>query len=299
MSSRARVPASIELIQRSIDTIEDRLDGELSLEALARDAGISFWHFLRVFRATVGETPKDYIRRRRLTRAASALLETPRSVLDIALEASFESNEAFTRAFRQQFDMAPRDFRAAGRHPTFPRAKREIGAEYLAHLQQGISREPRLVRHPNLRLAGIKAEFAVPPETFDVLTLGALVWDAFLTRLPEVGRRVDDRTCFVCEITASGPDQLRGSLMPCVVVENFGEVPEGWHTDVRAASRDAVFEHRGGGRAWEYTLHYVFDTWRGDSGERLTDRPVFYRFDPATSPFSAEPELELWIALGD
>ena len=68
---------------------------------------------------------------------------------------------------------------------------------------------------------------------------------------------------------------------------------------LEALARDAVFEHRGGGRAWEYTLHYVFDTWRGDSGERLTDRPVFYRFDPATSPFSAEPELELWIALAD
>jgi len=297
MASRPRIPAQIELIQRSIDTIEERLDGELSLEALAQAAGVSFWHFLRIFRATVGETPKEYIRRRRLTRAATALLETRRSVLDIALEAGFESNEAFTRAFRMQFDQAPRDFRSAGLRPAFPRAKREISAEYLSHLQEGISRAPRLAQHPNLRLAGIKTEFAVPPDAFDVLALGALAWEAFVEGLPQIARRIDDKAYFFCEIFASGSGLLRGSLMPCVAVEDFGDLPEGWHTDVRAAARDAVFLHKGGGRAWEYTLHYVFDTWRAEAPQRLGERPAFYRFDPQHSPFSAAPELELWLAL--
>jgi len=299
MANRSAVPVSIDLIQRCIDSIESRLDSEISLERLAKDAGISFWHFLRVFRATVGETPKDYIRRRRLTRAACALVESQRTVLDIALEAGFESNEAFTRAFRLQFNRAPRDFRAAGELPAFPRAKSEIGAEYLQHLQQGITRNPEIVRHPYLRFVGLRAEFALSPDAFDVLALGRPVWDAFLTQLPAVTQRADENVYLLCEVSVLEADRLRASLMPCVAVSDFSAVPDGWHSSVRASSRDAVFQHRGAGRAWEYTLHYVFDTWRSESGEQLTDQAVLYRFRPETSPFSANPELELWLALSD
>ena len=124
-----RLPASIVRIQATIDYIDSHLDDELDIQALAARTEMSFWHFLRVFRATVGETVKDYIRRRRLTRAAYELLETDQNIIDVALGAGFETHEAFTRAFRAQFGVSPREFRAAGQPPTLPRGIPHITTE--------------------------------------------------------------------------------------------------------------------------------------------------------------------------
>ncbi|MCG8460983.1 MAG: helix-turn-helix transcriptional regulator [Holophagales bacterium] len=84
----------------------------VSLAELAARDGRSPSHLQRVFRAEVGESPLQFSRRVRLQRAAASLLVTDESVLDVALDAGFESHEGFTRAFRARFDLSPREFRA-------------------------------------------------------------------------------------------------------------------------------------------------------------------------------------------
>lgn len=298
MTMRNGLPAGIHMVQQTIDRIEDSLEADIVLEDLARAAGMSFWHFLRVFRTTVGETLKDYIRRRRLTVAAWALLESERGVLDIALSSGFDSHEAFSRAFKSQFACSPRQFRQQGQPPQFPRARLEISAAYLAHLQSGISREPALQVHADLRLVGMQTELTVPPQEFDVLALGAPLWQAFLQRVDGIGQRLDDRILFICDILASNDEHVRCMLMPCVAVSGFGAVPESCIAEVRPGSLDAVFQHRGGGQAWEYTMQYVYGCWLPESGHSLSDLPLLYRFDPRHSPFCEQPELEVWLALG-
>jgi AraC family transcriptional regulator len=82
-----------------------------SLAALARRAGWSRFHFHRVFREHLRETPRQHTERVRLTHAAGQLLLTARSVLTIALEAGYASHEVFTRAFRRCFGCAPEQYR--------------------------------------------------------------------------------------------------------------------------------------------------------------------------------------------
>lgn len=296
MNSR-HIPPAIAMVQQTIDRIEDSLGQPIVLEDLARAAGMSFWHFLRVFRTTVGETLKDYIRRRRLTLAAWALLEKDSSVLDIALEAGFDSHEAFTRAFRAQFACSPREFRQLGVPPQLPRARPEISGAYLAHLQQGVSREPQLEIHADLRLVGLRAELAVSPAEFDVVTLGQPLWQQFLPMLAHIPHRLDDQILFLCDILASSDEHMRCVLMPCVAVSQFGSVPEPLVAEVRPRSVDAVFQHRGGGQAWEYTMQYIYGTWLFDSNKQLSDLPLLYRFHPDHSPFTPQPDLHVWLPL--
>ena len=92
--------------------IEDHLDEDLSLQRLATRAGFSPHHFHRVFQQLTGETPHEYVRRLRLERAVYRLKVSPDNVLDIALQAGFQTHESFTRAFTQQFDMNPSELRA-------------------------------------------------------------------------------------------------------------------------------------------------------------------------------------------
>jgi AraC family transcriptional regulator len=91
-----------------------RADVDLPLAALAARAGLSPFHLHRLFVAVAGETPKQYTLRLRVARAAVLLLTTDQAVLDIALSCGFQSHEAFTRAFRKQFSMAPRSYRQRG-----------------------------------------------------------------------------------------------------------------------------------------------------------------------------------------
>ena len=90
------------------------LEGDLSLETLAAQAGLSAFHLHRIFSAAAGETPKQFALRLRLGRAAAVLLTGEDSVLNVALACGFQSHEVFCRAFRRRFGMTPSAYRSRG-----------------------------------------------------------------------------------------------------------------------------------------------------------------------------------------
>ncbi len=88
------------------------VDGETkTLADLAVADGRSQFHLQRIFSAEVGESPLQFSRRIRLQRAAAALLVTHKSVLEIALDAGFDTPEGFSRAFSALFSQSPSKFR--------------------------------------------------------------------------------------------------------------------------------------------------------------------------------------------
>jgi AraC-like DNA-binding protein len=101
----------LERVQRAVDYVETKLDEDVALSDVAKAAGVSQWHFQRMFKALTGETLKTYIRSRRLAASLERLLTTDLRVLDIALTAGFESQEAFARAFKQAFGLTPQQYR--------------------------------------------------------------------------------------------------------------------------------------------------------------------------------------------
>jgi AraC family transcriptional regulator len=96
------------------------LDGDASLDRLARRAGWSPFHLQRVFTRVVGETPKQYALRVRLESAAARLVATDESICDVAFAAGFASHEVFSRAFRRHFGQSPSRYRATALHGVSP-----------------------------------------------------------------------------------------------------------------------------------------------------------------------------------
>ena len=97
-----------------VDSLAESLDDhDASGEDLAARAYLSRFHFDRVVSAVSGETPVRLRRRILLERAAFRLVTTRATVLEVALEAGYSSNEAFTRAFRRAYGVAPASWRAA------------------------------------------------------------------------------------------------------------------------------------------------------------------------------------------
>jgi AraC family transcriptional regulator len=90
-------------------------DGDAKLGALAGAFEHSPFHFHRLFAKTVGETPKRYVERLRLERAAYRLAITDDSVLDVALSVGFGGHETFSRAFRRVIGHSPSGYRKAAK----------------------------------------------------------------------------------------------------------------------------------------------------------------------------------------
>jgi AraC family transcriptional regulator len=110
-------PSAIARVTRSVRAIERRPDGALELGSLAREAGLSPYHFLRTFERLTGITPHQYVRRARLRDAASRLAAEREKVLDIALDCGFGDVSNFNRAFRNEFGVSPMAWKMRARQP--------------------------------------------------------------------------------------------------------------------------------------------------------------------------------------
>ena len=116
------MPSERDILQLLSD-LNGRLDEDLSLGALAARAGWSPFHFHRAFRKVVGETPKQYVLRLRLERAAARLAGSGETVLKVAAAAGFSSHEVFSRAFRRRFGMTPAHYRATALQGASPQQR--------------------------------------------------------------------------------------------------------------------------------------------------------------------------------
>jgi transcriptional regulator GlxA family with amidase domain len=85
----------------------------LELIEMAAIAGMSKYHFLRVFRRLTGMTPHQYLISARLRRAALALASSRRPVIDVALDAGFGDLSTFNKTFRAAFGLTPTQYRAS------------------------------------------------------------------------------------------------------------------------------------------------------------------------------------------
>lgn len=98
--------------------IDEHLEEDITLHALAQQAGYSPWHCAKMFKEYTDKSPFEYIRKLRLSKAALVLRDEQLRVIDVALDFVFDSHEGFTRAFRKQFGVTPKAYQK--RTPPIP-----------------------------------------------------------------------------------------------------------------------------------------------------------------------------------
>jgi AraC-like DNA-binding protein len=113
---RARIGAALAQIEHSGDE-GDEGNEPVKLADLAAGAGLSPYHFLRVFRRVTGTTPHQYVIGARLRRATRLLADTSLSITEIAYEVGFADLSNFVRTFHRTVGCSPRDFRRRGGRP--------------------------------------------------------------------------------------------------------------------------------------------------------------------------------------
>lgn len=102
------------IVQKILDYIENNLDKEILLEDIAAHAGYSKFHLNRIFADETGITIHKYLQTRRLTVAAEELVKTKKPIAQIACEAGYNSQQAFSLAFKQIYFYPPGTYRDLG-----------------------------------------------------------------------------------------------------------------------------------------------------------------------------------------
>lgn len=105
---------SNEITKKILSYIDNNLDKDLSLEKVSKELNYSKFYIARVFKENTGHTLYRYIQNRRLTKAAKKLVETTQPIIEIALEAGYSSQQAFTKAFRYEYICTPQEYRRIG-----------------------------------------------------------------------------------------------------------------------------------------------------------------------------------------
>ncbi|MCB2101804.1 MAG: helix-turn-helix transcriptional regulator [Rhodobacterales bacterium] len=101
-------PAALARVRQAID---DQPDADWTLAGLAAVAGLSEYHFARMFRASMGESPHAYLLRRRVLRARDLLARPGGTLADVALACGFASQSHLTERFRQLMGVTPARYR--------------------------------------------------------------------------------------------------------------------------------------------------------------------------------------------
>ena len=99
----------VSAINEIIEFIECNINERLQLKDLSTRAGISDFHFNRIFKTVTGITLKQYVLGRKLTKALELLRNTDKPVIEIAMDLGFDYPEVFSRAFKNQFGLSPTD----------------------------------------------------------------------------------------------------------------------------------------------------------------------------------------------
>lgn len=94
-----------------VDYIEDNIMGDLPVDKLSNISGYSRWHLQRMFKKHFGIKLGTYIRYRRLSQSSISLKQTRSKILDIAIAYGFNSQQCYTRAFKNFLGKTPNEFR--------------------------------------------------------------------------------------------------------------------------------------------------------------------------------------------
>jgi AraC family transcriptional regulator len=102
---------SPKVLRRAIERLRSDSSADVSLDALASDAGLSRFHFCRAFKESTGLSPHAWLRQHRLEHAMNMLRDSDVSIVEVAVALGYSSQTAFAAAFRKLTGETPSDWR--------------------------------------------------------------------------------------------------------------------------------------------------------------------------------------------
>lgn len=269
----------IKKISISLQYIEDNLDKSLDLRTLAGIAGISKYHFHRIFKSYTGETVQEYIRRLRLEKAAANIKYSRKDITKIAINSGYSTLANFGKAFKKYFGISSKSYRSKG--------------VYLSNLSAN-------------RQAGLKStKIKIMKPTIKNLEPQTVIYAREVGKYSNSAEKAWNKVCGF-----AGPKGLMskdtkfiGISMDDPHVTDEGKlrydacltIPDGQPVETNdevgmktvEGGRYAVFTHKGPYEKFQETYDSIFKKWLPESGEELDERPSYELY--LNSPQDTKP----------
>ncbi|MCF7919262.1 MAG: effector binding domain-containing protein [Candidatus Cloacimonetes bacterium] len=276
------------LMQKALVFIEGRLTCWISLEDIADVANFSMYHFHRMFLNVVGTTPKNYIRQRRLSQAGRELIFTLRPIAEIARRYQFESQAAFTRAFKKQFGITPGKLRRT--RADFPYFE---AIDLEERFKKGVRiMDVKIIEKEAMKVIGMKVVTTQKNNTIPQL------WDKFNARWNEVENIAIKGVCVgICPHvdTSDFDENTQFAYISGMLVENFEKVPPGMETLDIPAQKYAVFTHKGALDTLNATYQYIYAEWLPNSEYELAAAAEIEWYDDRFKFGAADSEFDIYV----
>ena len=275
--------SAIDPIARALWFIESHFAQEITLDGVAAVAGVSRYHLSRTFSLATGSGLMAYVRGRRLSEAAKALAAGAPDILAVALDWGYGSHEAFTRAFREQFDLTPDAVRARGTVTHLPLLEAlRMDDSMLTPLDP-----PRIVENPGLLIAGLN-------ERYDHTASASIPsqWQRFTPHIDHVPGQVGHTAYGVVH---NSDDSGHADYLTGVEVKDFSTVPAEFSRLKIPSQRYAVFTHKDHISSIRRTWFSIWNKGLPEAGLEATGGPEFERYDERFDGRTGSGEVEIWI----
>lgn len=254
----------------------------------------SSWELQRLFRAYTGDTIGNYIRGRRLSLALQQLMQTPRMrILDVAIEFQFGSQEAFTRAFKNQFNITPGQLKDL-KHKTFSAVKPQLNPSRLDHIAKSVSKNPEIKTISGMKLVGLpivlESTLGCEKESYETVQRH---WRSVLRQITENPHQVYGL------IAGSDPTMNDEHLSYIAAIEQGPTLPEGFQIYDLKEQRYAIFEVKGPPQSCHIVADYIYGIWLPQSGFKRADGYDFEVFSCDNQTDIAENALRYHIPIID
>jgi len=272
-------------MEKALWFIESHFASEIALEDIAKAGGVSRFHLTRAFGAATGRSIMRYVRGRRLTVAADALAKGAPDILSVALDAGYNSHEAFTRAFRDQFGVTPEMVRAQG-----DLKKIELVDPIKMDDTQLVNlNPPRFENGKRLLVAGLSGRY-----TCETSAGIPSQWQRFVPHLGHIPGEIGRTTYGVCcnSDEAGNFDYICGAE-----VTDFSRLPADWARMRIPEHRYLVFSQPDHISTIRSTWNSIWNKWLPESACEVADAPDFERYADAFDSATGIGGFEIWIPI--
>lgn len=282
-----------ELLKRIIVYLEEHLSEECDLASISQQFGYSKYHLHRLFSMNSGYTIHDYVIRRRLSEAARKLYETEATILAIALEAGYETQRSFHKAFVKLYHTTPKSYRQ--KHDFHPLQLPLQLSPTPSTLQPAHMQSIAIIEQDALYLAGYQGDtrhgFAIIGRLWHKLhkhkhLLTQRCHPEYLTSIHDYALPfTPDQPCFVYHVGAQ--------------ITKDADIPKGMQRRTLPASSYVMFQYRGRNEeSIQPVIEYIYQVWFPQSSCILNDQACYdivnYGEEQDAQGLS---QIEVWIPI--
>lgn len=272
---------NIERLKSIVDYIEMHIKDDISLDDISKKTALSKFYLDRVFKLLTNKSLMDYVRGRKLTHSIELLLNSNFSVLDIALEYSFQHEQSYIRCFKKLFNTSPGRLRREKKDIPIVN---KIDLGFVKPIADGMIFEPSFVIKPKFFVIGCKY-FVTDMDNNINFTANKVGIEFFFKHKKRIKNAISPHVYI--GLIKYVPKHLElNYYIPCTEVSGLDDIPSGMVGYKIETHKYAVFKYIASYRAERVTIEtlnelyeYVFLNWLQNTSYSMADNFHFERID--------------------